>query len=286
MEANDVALARNLAEIDRDREKYSQQAELHRQSIRSDNERAAADRLAAEVSQQKDDTEAMKLNPFEMAEDKQKYFLELQSEAMHRMRIRKAKRLADLESARVEGERAATAARLAEEYANSPKGIAAAVAAVEAADAADRIKAMAAVVADAARSRASERISGNVGGGTAAPATPPVTPINLSVGAEVEEEEVDEEEEGEQEEGETEEEAYATLLEEYANQMSDDEEEEEEDDSPPEIVVATPIAASEPLNSEPLDSQVPESSPIGTPRSESLIRYRPKRPVKWHIPLV
>ena len=58
---NDIAHAKNLAEIDLEREKFTQKAELHRQSIQVDSDRVAVDRQVSETTQWNSDKEVMLL---------------------------------------------------------------------------------------------------------------------------------------------------------------------------------------------------------------------------------
>ena len=249
-EALDIAVAKNLAAIAEEEAKYLEKALLHRQSIRSDEDRAASDRLAAEVNLLKEDNEVMRMDLSGMNDFQCQYFEELRVQIALRMDARKATRIADAERVVREAAEAAEEVRRASEYAMSPEGMAAARAAEEAVDRAEGDRAAAAVEANAARAReeAAAAVRATAPRAVAPPATPPTQSTVLVEG--------EEEEEAEEEEGETEEEAYAMLLEAFAKQRTD------EDESEAMIYVwDTPDDTADDTQMEPEENNDPETPP-------------------------
>ena len=153
-EEREVLKLRNLASIAFEQEIYTERAALHRESILSDNGRAAADMKLAEVNREIEDHRVMGMDLELLDEESRMYFRGVKAEIRRRTDERAAQQEVDMENARVAAEVVAEERRRAEEYAASPEGIAASRAAEEAADEADAARAAAMVAATLAASAA------------------------------------------------------------------------------------------------------------------------------------
>ena len=192
---NDAAAVKNFEAIAEEQAKCTERSKLHHKSLDLEIRRAAADMLAAQVAQQKEDNMVMRMDLSDMPPTKRAYFEAQIEEICQRQMDRRDKRVADARNARVAAEGVVREAQRARDYATSPEGLLAAY--------------------EAARVAAAAMASTDLQSVEDDPLPPPTPLMNL--GAREEEEEVEDKEEGESEL-----EAFAKLIEAFAAQRGPD----------------------------------------------------------------